>query len=108
MTFRDKAAQQPRIFSTDPATTIMAQPGDTGKLTVVVDNSYLSRTNLTPSLGAGMNTKLVSLAQERSGFRSTLVLAYEVSLDATPGTRDLTIRDNKVLLSRAGMLEVVK
>ena len=108
VTFRDKAAQQPRIFSTDPATTIMAQPGDTGKLTVVVDNSYLSRTNLTPSLGAGIHTKLVSLAQERSGFRSTLVLAYEVSLDAAPGTRDLTIRDNKVLLSRAGMLEVVK
>jgi hypothetical protein len=108
VTFRDNSAQQPRIFSTDPATTIMAQPGDTGKLTVVVDNSYLSRTNLTLSLGAGINTKLVSLVQERTGFRSTLVFAYEVSLDAAPGTRDLMIRDNKVLLSRPGMLEVVK
>jgi hypothetical protein len=84
------------------------QPGDTGTLVVVVDNSYLSRANLTPSLGAGIATRVVSLVPERTGFRSTLVLAYEVSKDAAPGLRDLLMRDNKVLLSQAGMLEVMK
>jgi hypothetical protein len=86
----------------------MAKPGDTGKLTVVVDNSYLSRANLTPSLGAGIHTEVASLVPERTGFRSTLVLAYEVSPDAAPGARELLIRDNKVLLSQAGILEVMK
>ena len=108
VTFRDNAAQQPRIVRTRPATTIMAKPGGTGTLTVVVDNSYLSRANLTPSLGAGITTRLVRLVPAQTGFRSTLVLAYEVSHDAAPGARALMIRDNKVLLSRANMLKVVK
>jgi hypothetical protein len=108
VTFRDKSAHHPRIVSTDPATAIRVQPGDTGTLVVVVDNSYLSRANLTPSLGAGIATRVVSLVPERTGFRSTLVLAYEVSKDAAPGLRDLLMRDNKVLLSQAGMLEVMK
>jgi len=108
VTFRDNSAQLPKIYSTKPASTVQVKLGSSGKLSVVVDNAYLSRANLTTALGAGVTVKLQSLTPSSTGFRSTLVLAYTVNKDAAAGTRDLQIRDNKVFLNRAKMLEVVK
>lgn len=108
VTFRDNSAQLPKIYSTKPAATVLVKPGSTGKLSVVVDNAYLSRANLTTALGAGVSVKLDSVTPSSTGFRSTLVLAYVVNKTASAGPRDLQIRDNKVFLSKAKMLEVVK
>jgi hypothetical protein len=107
VSFRDYSAQLPKITSTKPVATLKVKPGVTGKLSVVVDNAWLSRARLTAALGAGITTKIESITPASTGFRSTLVLAYAVKKDAKPGPRDLLLRDNKTLLSKAKMMEVV-